>query len=455
MNIHFIAIGGSVMHNLALCLRQKNCNVSGSDDEIFEPAASALAQQGLLPENAGWFPEKITTDLDAVILGMHAKEDNPELLKAKELGIPIYSFPAFVYQQVKDKKRIVVAGSHGKTSITAMILHVLKNNDKDFDYLVGSRIQDFDMLVSLTDKASIAVLEGDEYLSSSLEKVPKFLFYKPHVAIISGIAWDHINVFPTFDEYVDQFRQFITTIEKNGVLIYNEEDNILKKLAEEADKSVKKIPYHTPRYDIEDNKTILHFDKREYPLKIFGRHNLQNLEAARLACNQIGVPNEIFIKAILSFTGAAKRLETVFRDESSALFKDFAHSPSKLKATIGAVKEQYPERRLVACMELHTYSSLNPDFLNEYKGCMDDADIPIVYYNHHTLQLKRLADISPGQVKDAFDNEHLLVFTDRDRLLEHLKSLEWKDANLLMMSSGNFDGLNWTELNRIFDTTRV
>ncbi len=446
MNIHFIAIGGSVMHNLALCLRQKNYNVTGSDDEIFEPAASVLAKHGLLPEKSGWFPDKITPSLNAIILGMHAKEDNPELLRAKELGIPVYSFPAYTYEQVKNKKRIVVAGSHGKTTITAMILYALKSIGKDFDFLVGSHIEDFDMMVSLTDKAAIAVLEGDEYLSSSQEKIPKFLFYKPHVAIISGIAWDHINVFPTFEEYVEQFRKFITTIEKGGVLIYNEEDTIVKTLAEEADKSIRRIPYRTPRHEIEDNKTILHFDKREYPLKIFGRHNLQNLEAARLACNQVGVPNEMFIKAIQPFTGAAKRLETVFKNNSFALFKDFAHSPSKLKATISAVKEQYPERRLIACMELHTYSSLNPAFLDEYKGCIDEADAPIVYYNQHTLQLKRLPDINTEQVKAAFGNEHLTVFTDREQLVQHLQSIDRKNTNLLMMSSGNFDGIDWNML---------
>ncbi len=446
MNVHFIAIGGSVMHNLALCLRLKNYNVSGSDDEIFEPAASNLAQHGLLPEKTGWFPEKITSSLDAVILGMHAKDDNPELLKAKELGIPIYSFPAYVYEQIKNKKRVVVAGSHGKTTITSMILHALKHLGKDFDYLVGSRIQDFDMMVSLTDKAPIAVLEGDEYLSSSQEKISKFLFYKPHVAVISGIAWDHVNVFPTFEEYVDQFRQFIATIEKGGALIYNAEDAIVKRLADEADKGLKKIPYSTPRYEIENNKTTLHFDKVEYPLKIFGRHNLQNLEAARLACNQVGIPNELFIKAMQPFTGAAKRLETVFKNDSTALFKDFAHSPSKLKATISAVKEQFPERKLAACMELHTYSSLNPTFLQEYKGCMDEADVPIVYYNQHTLQLKRLPELSPEQVKTAFQNEHLLIFTERDKLVEYLQSLDWKNVNLLMMSSGNFDGLDWEKI---------
>jgi len=437
------------MHNLALCLRHKNYNVTGSDDEIFEPAASNLAREGLLPEQMGWFPEKITPALDAVILGMHAKEDNPELLRAKELGIPIYSFPAYVFEQVKNKKRIVIAGSHGKTTITSMILYTLKNMGKEFDYLVGSRIQDFDRMVSLTDKAPVAVLEGDEYLASSLEKIPKFLFFKPHVAVLSGIAWDHINVFPSIEEYIEQFRKFIATIEKGGVLIYNETDDLVRKIAEEADKTVKKIPYRTPRYEIENGKTILYFDKREYPLKIFGRHNLQNLEAARLACNEVGVPNELFIKTLQSFKGAAKRLETVFKTESSAFFRDFAHSPSKLKATISAVKEQYPGRKLVACMELHTYSSLNPAFLTEYKGCMDEADVPIVYYNQHTLHLKRLPDLHPEQVVAAFGNERLVVFTERDKLMEHLQSLDLRRVNLLMMSSGNFDGLDWESLERV------
>lgn len=443
MNIHFIAIGGSVMHNLALCLRQKNYNVTGSDDEIFEPALTNLAQAGLLPETMGWFPEKIHTGLQAVILGMHAKEDNPELLKAKELGIPIYSFPAYTYEQIKDKKRIVIAGSHGKTTITSMVLHVLKSVAKDFDYLVGSRIQGFDLMVKLTNEAKIAVLEGDEYFSSTLERIPKFLFYKPHIAIISGIAWDHINVFPTFEDYVHQFRKFIATIEKGGTLIYNEEDEILKKLVAEFGKEIKKVPYSTPRYDINNGETVLIFAGKEYPLEIFGKHNLQNLEGARLICNQLGIPNELFFKAIQKFTGASKRLETVFKNEHSALYKDFAHSPSKLKATVAAVKEQFPDRKLVACMELHTFSSLNPEFLKEYAGCMDEADVPVVYYNQHTLQMKRMPDLSPDQVKTAFANENLIIITEKERLLELLQSLHWQGSNLLMMSSGSFDGLDW------------
>lgn len=446
MNVHFIAIGGSVMHNLALCLRQKNYNVTGSDDEIFEPALMNLKDAGLLPEAMGWFPEKIHSGLQAVILGMHAKEDNPELLKAKELGIPVYSFPAYTYEQIKEKKRIVIAGSHGKTTITSMVLHVLKSIGKDFDYLVGSRIKGFDLMVKLTNEAKIAVLEGDEYLSSALERIPKFLFYKPHIAIISGIAWDHINVFPTFDEYAHQFRKFIATIEKGGVLIYNNEDDVLKKLVAEFGKDLKKLPYSTPRYDIEQGETTLIFSGKEYPLQIFGKHNLQNLEGARLICNQIGIPNEMFFRAIENFTGAAKRLETVFKNDSSALFKDFAHSPSKLKASVAAVKEQFPDRKLVACMELHTFSSLNPEFLKQYAGCMDEADVPVVYYNQHTLQLKRMADLPPDWVKAAFGRENLLVLTEKDKLVELLQSLNWRGSNLLMMSSGSFDGLDWEML---------
>lgn len=446
MNIHFIAIGGSVMHNLALCLRQKNYNVSGSDDEIFEPAASNLANAGLLPPQMGWFPEKITPELNAVILGMHAKEDNPELLKAKELGIPIYSFPAYTYEQIKNKKRVVIAGSHGKTTITSMVLHVLKAIAKDFDYLVGSRIQGFDLMVKLTNEAKIAVLEGDEYLSSTQERIPKFLFYKPHIALISGIAWDHINVFPTFEEYVHQFRLFIATIEKGGTLIYNEDDRVLRKLVEEFGKDLKKIPYSTPRYDIDNDTTSFIFQGKEYPLQIFGKHNLQNLEGARLVCNQLGVPNDLFIKAIQTFTGASKRLETVYKNNGTALFKDFAHSPSKLKATVEAVKEQFQERQLVACIELHTFSSLNPSFLKEYDESMDAADVPIVYYNQHTLQMKRMPDLSPEQVKAAFGKDNIIVITEKEKLLELLQSLNWKNANLLMMSSGSFDGLDWEVL---------
>ncbi len=449
MKIHFIAIGGSVMHNLALCLRNKHYNVSGSDDEIFEPAATRLGQQGLLPEKFGWFPEKIHSELNAVILGMHAKADNPELLRAKELGVPVFSFPAYVYEQLKNKKRIVVGGSHGKTSITAMMLHVLNSTDKKFDYLVGSKIDGFELMVKMTDEATVAVLEGDEYLSSALERLPKFHFYKPHIAILSGIAWDHVNVFPTFENYVEQFRKFIQTIEPGGVLIYNEEDEILKKLAGEANQSIKKVPYQTPDYEIRDSITYLKHNKREYPLVVFGKHNLLNLEAARLACHQIGIPGELFVKSIQTFSGAAKRLETIFKNESSALFKDFAHSPSKLKATINAVKEQFSERNLIACMELHTFSSLNQQFLEEYKNSMDEADLPVLFYSRHALEMKRLPDLSPEIVKQSFGNENLRVFTDKKELLDFLLSCDLKNSNLLMMSSGNFDGMDWEELKKV------
>ncbi len=434
------------MHNLALCLRNKGYKVTGSDDEIFEPAASNLAKYGLLPEKTGWFPEKIHKGLDAVILGMHARADNPELLKATEAGVSIYSFPAYVYEQIKDKKRVVIAGSHGKTTITSMILHVLKTLEKDFDYLVGSKIKGFDLMVKLTHEAPVAILEGDEYLSSALDKTPKFLSYKPHIALVSGIAWDHINVFPTFDEYVDQFRKFITSIEKEGTLIYNEEDEIVKQLAAESRADVRKLPYRTPNFEIINNRTVLKSDGNSFPLEIIGRHNLQNLEGARLVCEGIGIPKQVFLQSIQNFTGASKRLELVFRNYDSVIYKDFAHSPSKLKATLNAVKEQFPQRKLVACMELHTYSSLNPEFLKQYEGTMDQADVAVVYYNRHTLELKKMSGITPEIVKASFNNRNLKVFTDKASLLEFLRSLTWKQTNLLMMSSGNFDGLDWEEL---------
>ncbi|GIV32496.1 MAG: peptidoglycan synthetase [Chitinophagales bacterium] len=446
MNIHFIAIGGSVMHNLALCLRSKGYNVSGSDDEIFEPAVSALRKSGLLPEKTGWFPEKIDRHLDAVILGMHAKPDNPELLKALQLGIPVYSFPAYVYEQIKDKTRIVIAGSHGKTTITSMILHVMKKRHLDFDYLVGSRIPGFEHMVKLSHKAPIAVLEGDEYLSSAMDTSPKFLHYRPHIALVSGIAWDHVNVFPTFETYTNQFRHFIESIEPHGTLIFNNEDPHVRQLAINARPDIRKIPYRTPAFEICNHQLYVQVRDRKVPLKIIGKHNLQNLEGARLVCEQLGIRQTDYLHAIADFTGASKRLEVIYQNAQTIFFRDFAHSPSKLRATLQAVKEQYPERRLIACMELHTYSSLNPAFITQYAATMDPADIAVVYYNHHTLELKKIQGITPELIQTAFSKPGLQVFTQKSDLLHFLKSLSWEHTNLLMMSSGNFDGLDVTEL---------
>lgn len=447
MNVHFIAIGGSAMHNLALAMHKKGYHVTGSDDEVFEPSKTRLKNAGILPEAEGWFPEKLNTDLDAVILGMHARADNPELARAKELGLKIFSYPEYIYEETKNKTRVVVGGSHGKTTITAMILHVLNFHNIDCDYMVGAQLAGFDTMVKLSEEAKIAVIEGDEYLSSPIDRRPKFHLYKPDIAILSGIAWDHINVFPTFDNYVEQFRIFVNLISENGVLVYCAEDAEVKKVAEETTNNIKKLPYAVPEHTIENGVTQLvvtssEVEKQTIQLSVFGKHNLMNLNGARLVCNQIGVTDAMFYEAIQSFKGASNRLELLFKNEHTTIFRDFAHSPSKLKATTAAVKEQYPNRKLIACMELHTFSSLNENFLAEYKGAMDKADIAIVYYNPHTIEHKKLKPISTEQVKNAFARNDLQVFTNSQELMNTLKAASFHDTNLLLMSSGNYDGVD-------------
>ena len=435
MKIHLIAIGGSAMHNMALALHKKGFEITGSDDAIFSPSKERLAKFSLLPAEMGWFPNKITSDLDAIILGMHAREDNPELNKAKELSIPIYSYPEYIYQQSKHKKRVVIGGSHGKTSITAMILHVLQNLNIDCDYMVGAQLEGFDTMVKLTHKAQIIILEGDEYLSSPIDRRPKFHLYQPHIAVLSGIAWDHINVFPNFDVYIDQFRIFKNMV--SDTLIYCSEDEELNKLAKEKT-NCQLIPYNTPKHIIINGITIV--DNTE--LIIFGNHNLQNLNAAKLVCNELGVTNTDFFLKIANFKGASMRLELVKKTASSAIYKDFAHSPSKLKATSSAMKKQFSNRKLVACMELHTFSSLNEEFLQEYKGSMREPDTAIVYFSPKSIAHKKLKPIANEQVLSAFGRKDLLVFTDSEKLEKYLNSINWKNTNLLMMSSGTFEGIN-------------
>jgi len=440
MKVHFIAIGGSAMHNLALALKKKGYYVTGSDDEIFEPSKSRLKKQNILPKEFGWFPEKITTDLDAIILGMHAREDNPELLKAKELGVKVYSYPEYLYEQSKDKTRVVIGGSHGKTSITSMILHVLGKLNLDFDYMVGAQLEGFDTMVQITD-APIMILEGDEYLSSPIDRRPKFHLYHPNIALISGIAWDHINVFPTFENYVEQFSEFIKLIEKEGVLIYCSADSEVNKIAlTTSNPDIDRVGYKTPENVIENGVTSILMNGNKIPLQIFGDHNLQNLNGARLVCNQLKISDEQFFEAIQDFKGASKRLELIAKNDTTAVYKDFAHSPSKLKATTKAVKQQYKERKVIACMELHTFSSLNKTFLQEYKDSMAAADEAYVYYSNHTLEHKKLAPITPEEVKAAFGSDNVTVYNNSDELFEMLNQKDWKNAVLLLMSSGNFDG---------------
>ncbi len=444
--VHFIAIGGAAMHNLAIAISKKNdFLVTGSDDEIFEPSYSRLKKNGLLPAEMGWFPERIHSGLSAVIVGMHATIDNPELLRAKELGLKIFSFPEYLYQQTRSKTRIVVGGSHGKTTTTAMILFVLKQLKIDADYMVGAQIEGFDNMVKLSYEARIAVFEGDEYLTSPIDRRPKFHLYKPHIAVLTGIAWDHINVFPTFPLYVEQFKKFTDLMEVQGRLIYFDGDENLNQIVAGLRRDIVPFAYNTPKHEVRNGITYLKTKKAEVPLKIFGEHNLQNMEAARLACRQIGVTDQQFYSVIKDFPGASNRLQKIVETEKAVAFKDFAHSPSKLKATVNAVKSQFPDRQLIACMELHTFSSLTEDFLPQYAACMEQADMAFVYYNPEVIQHKRLKDIEPEQVKNAFGGNNLEVFTDSAALQAKLRSLNYDNTALLFMTSGNFSGVQLIE----------
>jgi UDP-N-acetylmuramate: L-alanyl-gamma-D-glutamyl-meso-diaminopimelate ligase len=446
MRIHFIAIGGSAMHNLALALHDKGEIVSGSDDEIFEPSKSRLFAKGLLPESFGWFPEKISQSLDAVILGMHAKADNPELLKAKELGLKIYSYPEFLYEHSKKKTRVVIGGSHGKTTITSMILHVMHYWDRPVDFMVGAQLEGFTNMVHLTEENDFIVLEGDEYLSSPIDRRPKFHLYQPNIALLSGIAWDHINVFPTFDNYVEQFSIFLNQITEGGAIIYNVEDEEVKKVVESSTNTIKKYPYGTPKYRVYEGETLLETPEGSMPIEVFGKHNLNNLEGARWICQLMGVDAEDFYEAIASFKGASKRLEKIAENKSAVVYKDFAHSPSKVKATTMAVKDQYPERTLIACLELHTYSSLNPQFLSEYQGALDAADIAVVFYSPHAVEIKKLEPITHQQIADAFQRKDLVIYTEPRAFQEFLFSRNFNSTSLLLMSSGNYGGLNFEKI---------
>ena len=442
MQIHFIAIGGSAMHNLALALEHKGYTITGSDDVIFEPSKTRLANKGLLPKAFGWFPEKIHAALGAVILGMHAKPDNPELLRAQELGVTIYSYPEFLYEQSKYKTRVVIGGSHGKTTITSMILHVLDHHDRKVDYMVGAQLEGFERMVHLTEENDFIVLEGDEYLSSPIDRRPKFHLYKPNIALLSGIAWDHINVFPTFENYVAQFQIFVDSIVKGGSVTYNVEDAEVKKVVEASENSIRKLSYTTPQYAVENGQTLLETPEGPMPIEVFGKHNLSNLAGAKWICQNMGVDENDFYEAIATFKGASKRLEKIAQGRSSVAYKDFAHSPSKVSATTNAVKEQYPNRRLVACLELHTYSSFNPEFLKEYKGALDDADEAIIFYLPESVAIKKLAAVTPEQISQAFERNDLKIFIDASAFRDFVFEQDFSDSVLLLMSSGNYGGLD-------------
>ena len=451
MNVHFIAIGGAAMHNLALALNEKGDQVTGSDDEIFEPSKSRLEKQGLLPDALGWFPEKIHNQLDAVILGMHAKADNPELLKAKDLGLKIYSYPEFLYEQAKHKTRVVIGGSHGKTTITAMILHVMHYHDKDVDFMVGAQLEGFDVMVKLTEANDFIVLEGDEYLSSALDPRPKFHLYKPNIALLSGIAWDHINVFPTYDNYVEQFKIFVDSIVLGGSINYNEEDDEVKRIVDASENQIRKIPYATPEYKVEDGETLLETPEGFMPVEIFGAHNLNNLAGAKWICQHMGIDEDDFYEAIATFKGASKRLEKIVESKNSVVFKDFAHSPSKVEATTNAVKEQYPNRQLIACLELHTYSSLNAEFLKEYQGALDAADTAVVFYSPHAVTVKKLEAVSEHQIAEAFEHDDLIIYTHPQEFKDFLFEQDLDQKALLLMSSGNYGGLDFEAIKKRFN----
>ncbi|WP_444626492.1 UDP-N-acetylmuramate--L-alanine ligase [Flavobacterium columnare] len=446
MRTHFIAIGGAAMHNLALALHNKGYQVTGSDDAIFEPSKSRLEAKGLLPEDLGWFPERITTDIQAVILGMHAKADNPELLKAQELGLKIYSYPEFLYEQSKNKTRVVIGGSHGKTTITSMILHVMNYHNIKVDYMVGALLEGFDTMVHLTEENEFIVLEGDEYLTSPIDLRPKFHLYSPNIALISGIAWDHINVFPTYENYVEQFEIFIQKIINGGVLIYNEDDPEVKQIAEIAENPIRKIAYSTPEYTVEKGTTLLHTPEGEMPIEIFGEHNLNNLAGAKWVCQCMGVDEAEFYEAIASFKGASKRLEKIAESDNKIAYKDFAHSPSKVSATTKAVKKQYPDRKLIACLELHTYSSLNAEFLKQYEGALDAADIAVVFYSPDAVKIKKLEEVSYDQIARSFKRNDLIIYTNPTDFKNYLFNQELNNSALLLMSSGNYGGLNFDEV---------
>ena len=446
MKIHFIAIGGAAMHNLALALHHKGYHISGSDDVIFDPSKSRLQDKGLLPKTFGWFPDKINQELDAVILGMHAKPDNPELLRAQELNLKIYSYPEFLYEQSKNKTRVVIGGSHGKTTITSMILHVLDYCDIEVDYMVGAQLEGFDRMVHLTAENDFIVLEGDEYLSSPIDRRPKFHLYQPNIALLSGIAWDHINVFPTFDNYVEQFQVFVDGIVKGGSITYNQEDETVRSVVEKSENTIRKFPYETPNYSVVDGITYLETEDGPMPLEIFGKHNLNNLMGAKWICQQMGVDEVDFYEAISTFKGASKRMEKLAEGKTSIVFKDFAHSPSKVNATTRAVKEQFPHKTVLACLELHTYSSLNAEFLEEYQGTLDAADKAVVFYSPHAVKIKQLAEVTIEQLSQAFQRDDLSIFTDAESFHNFLLSQNLENTALLFMSSGNYGGLDLTKI---------
>ena len=446
--VHFIAIGGSVMHNLAITLKQLSYEVSGSDDKIYDPSRSRLEKYNLLPENLGWFPELIDKKIDFIVLGMHAKKDNPELLKALDLDCKIYSYPELIFEFSKSKTRITIGGSHGKTTVSSMILHVLDFYNVKVDYLLGAQIEGFENMVHITDDNEFILIEGDEYLSSPIDNSPKFHKYNSNIAVITGIAWDHINVFPSFENYISQFEKFIETITDGGVLVFNELDKLVLDLVNKSEKTIRKIGYGKPDFEIVDGVTYVKTSEGDVPLKVFGDHNLSNLSAAKQICALMGVFDDEFFAAIASFKGASKRLETIYRDNNKIIIKDFAHSPSKLKATIDAVKNQFSNKNIIAVYELHTYSSFNQKFIKEYFNSMSSADMKLIYYDDEVLKKRGEFEINEKIIKDSFGSDDLIVISKKSVLEESILKINLHNSVLLMMSSGNFSSVDMLSLTK-------
>ncbi len=445
MKIHLIAIGGSAMHNLALALHEQGHDVSGSDDEVFEPSRSRLAKKGLLPDTIGWDANRIHSDLDVIVLGMHARKENPELQKALELELPVYSYPEYLYESSKNKTRVVITGSHGKTTITSMILHVLNFHDRDCDYMVGAQLEGFDTMVRLTDHNEFMVIEGDEYLSSPLDPRPKFVHYRPNIALLSGIAWDHYNVFPAFEQYRHQFELLMEYIEAGGQIIYNTDDPEVKDLVESSKQEVKKFPYQTPSYHVANQSFVLETIEGDLELNIFGAHNMNNLEGARWVCSQMGITDEEFYEAIVEFQGASKRMEPLLESANFKVYRDYAHAPSKVRASMQACRETFAEQKIMAVLELHTFSSLNIDFIKQYAGTMDAADTAVVYFNPEVVKHKKLPELDTLSVQEAFGNDRILVVQDSSELQRLVQNERSSHDILVLMSSGNFDGIDWNE----------
>lgn len=443
------------MHSLAIALHHAGYLVTGSDDHIHNPARERLDALGLCPEKEGWNANLVHSGLDGVILGMHASEDNPELKKAQELGIKIYSFPEFIYEHSQDKQRIVVAGSYGKTTITAMIMHVLQKAGKRFDFMVGSQVPGFDNPVRLSEDAPVIVMEGDEYLASRLDPRPKFLLYHPHIILLSGISWDHINVFPTEVSYNLQFGKLIDSLPKAGYLIYNDTDKTVREMVHpiKDNESLYISPYSMPSYKItKEGKYSLTLGNtslagltsiggEKETMEVIGKHNMLNIAGAWKVCERLGIELKDFLKHMSSFRGAKSRLEMIFSNPKRKIYKDFAHAPAKVKATVEAVRELYPKQHLIVCFELHTFSSLNKEFIKLYAGTLKGADKKIVFMNPETEAAKKANPFSKAEIQTAFGDKNLFYVRDKKELALLLKHLNTGNDVFLMMTSGNFGGL--------------